>query len=188
MVIQVERPELQGFALLYSYLLPSLTFICPNLERVRMWQANRMAQWKERTLWPLAVCLAVKAAWLPRIFFLYISDYMEKFWLLLYNILEIIYIILGFLTIPWLGPKDTEPRATSVPKAKLGHTEPRAPSVPKAKLGHSNCVRHRVILPLVMAILGFLTIPWLGPKETEPLVPSVPKAKLGHTDRVPHRS
>ena len=69
MVIQVERPELQGFALLYSYLLPSLTFICPNLERVRMWQANRMAQWKQRTLWPLAVCLAVKAAWLPRIFF-----------------------------------------------------------------------------------------------------------------------
>ena len=36
------------------------------------------------------------------------------------------------------------------------------PSVPKAKLGHLNCVRHRVILPLVMAILGFLTIPWLG--------------------------
>ena len=183
MVIQVERPELQGFALLYSYLLPSLTFICPNLERVRMWQANRMAQWKQRTLWPLAVCLAVKAAWLPRIFFLYISDYMEKFWLLLYNILEIIYIILGFLTIPWLSPKDTEPhapsvpkaklgymepRAASVPKAKLGHTEPRAPSVPKAKLGHSNCVRHRVILPLVMAILGFLIIPWLGPKDTEP--------------------
>ena len=41
--------------------------------------------------------------------------------------------ILGFLTIPWLGPKDTEPRATSVPKAKLGHTELRALSVPKAK-------------------------------------------------------
>ena len=29
--------------------------------------------------------------------------------------------MLGFLIIPWLGPKDTEPRATSVPKAKLGH-------------------------------------------------------------------
>ena len=35
-------------------------------------------------------------------------------------------IILGFLTIPWLGPKDTEARATSVPKAKLGHIESRA--------------------------------------------------------------
>ena len=56
------------------------------------------------------------------------------------------------------------------------------PSVPKAKLGHSNCVRHRVILPLVMAILGFLTIPWLGPKDTEPHASSVPKAKLGHTE------
>ena len=33
---------------------------------------------------------------------------------------------LGFLTIPWLGPKHMEPRATSVPKAKLGHIEPRA--------------------------------------------------------------
>ena len=90
--------------------------------------------------------------------------------------------MLGFLIIPWLGPKETELRATSVAKAKLGHTEPRAPSVPKAKLGHSNCVRHRVILPLVMAILGFLTIPWLGPKHTEPRAPLVPKAKLGHTE------
>ena len=35
-------------------------------------------------------------------------------------------VIFGFLTIPWLGPKDTEPRVSSVPKAKLGHTEPRA--------------------------------------------------------------
>ena len=112
-------------------------------------------------------------------------------------ILPLVMAILGFLTIPWLGPKDTEPRVTSVPKAKLGHmepcapsvpkvklghTEPRATSVPKAKLGHSNCVRHRVILPLVMAILGFLTIPWLGPKDTEPRATSVPKAKLGHTE------
>ena len=80
-------------------------------------------------------------------------------------ILPLVMAILGFLTIPWLGPKYTEPRATSVPKAKLGHTEPRAPSVQKEKQGHSNCVRHRVILPLVMAILGFLTIPWLGPKD-----------------------
>merc|ERR1712112_296676 len=78
----------------------------------------------------------------------------------------------------------TEPHAPSVPKAKLGHTEPRAPSVPKAKLGHSNCVRHWVILPLVMVILGFLTIPWLGPKYTELRATSVPKAKLGHTE--PH--
>ncbi len=98
---------------------------------------------------------------------------------------------------PWLGPKDTEPRATSVPKAKLGHTEPRATSVPKvklghtepratlvpkAKLGHSNCMRHWVILPLVMAILGYLTIPWLGPKDTELRATWVPKAKLGHTE------
>merc|ERR1711895_125549 len=78
----------------------------------------------------------------------------------------------------------TEPRATSVPKAKLGHTEPRAISVPKAKLGHSNCVCHRVILTLVMAILGFLTIPWLGPKDTEPHATWVPKAKLGHTEHI----
>ena len=42
-------------------------------------------------------------------------------------------------------------------------------------------MRHQVILPLVMAILGFLTIPWLGPKDREPRAPSVPKAKLGHT-------
>merc|ERR1712120_81876 len=74
------------------------------------------------------------------------------------------------------------PRATSVPKAKLGHTELHVPSVPKAKPGHSNCVRHWVILPLVMAILSFLTIPWLGPKDTEPRATSVPKAKLGHTE------
>ena len=74
----------------------------------------------------------------------------------------------------------------SVPKVKLGHTEPRVPSVPKAKLGHSNRVHHRVILPLVMAILGFLTIPWLGPKDTELHVPSVLKAKLGRTDRMHH--
>merc|ERR1712115_390101 len=94
-------------------------------------------------------------------------------------ILPLVMPILGFLTIPWLGPKETEPRATSVPKAKLGHTELRVPSVPKVKLGHSNCMRHRVILPLVMAILGFLTIPWLSPKDTEPHATSVPKAKLG---------
>ena len=49
-------------------------------------------------------------------------------------------IILGFLTIPWLGPKDTELRATSVPKAKLGNTEPHVTSVPKAKLGHTELI------------------------------------------------
>ena len=95
-------------------------------------------------------------------------------------------VILGFLTIPWLGPKDTEPHAIG-PKDEARTHGPRALSVPKAKLGYSNRVCHRVILPLVMAILGFLTIPWLGPKDTEPRVPSVPKAKLGHTDRVRHR-
>ena len=51
-------------------------------------------------------------------------------------------ILLGFLTIPWFGPKDTEPRATWVPKVKLGHTEPRVPLVPKVKLGHSNRMCH----------------------------------------------
>ena len=39
-----------------------------------------------------------------------------------------------------------------------------------------------------MIILGFLTIPWLGPKDTEPRATLVPKAKLGHSDRVRHRS
>ena len=39
-----------------------------------------------------------------------------------------------------------------------------------------------------MIILGFLTIPWLGPKDTEPHASSVLKVKLGHTDRVCHRS
>ena len=63
------------------------------------------------------------------------------------------------------------------PKGEARTHGPRAPSVPRAKLGHSNRVRHRVILPLVMAILGFLTIPWLGPKDTEPRATSVPKLK-----------
>ena len=79
-------------------------------------------------------------------------------------------------------------RAPSVLKAKLGHTEPRAPSVPKEKLGHSNRVHHWVILSLVMAILGFLTIPWLDLKDTELCAPSVPKAKLGYADCMQHRS
>ena len=45
-----------------------------------------------------------------------------------------------------------------------------------------------VILPLVMVILGFLTIPWLGPKDTEPHAPLVPKEKLGHIDHMCHLS
>ena len=95
-------------------------------------------------------------------FSLFCDFYMNQNWVVFSKM-----IILGFLTILWLGPKDTELRATSVPKAKLGH---------------SNCVRHQVILPLVMVILGFLIIPWLGPKDTEPCETSVPKAKLGHTE------
>ena len=57
-------------------------------------------------------------------------------------------VILSFLTIPWLGPKDREPCVPSVQKAKLGHRTmctvgPKgkakihralAPSVPKVKL------------------------------------------------------
>ena len=34
---------------------------------------------------------------------------------------SIVMVILGFFTIPWLGPKDMEPHASSVPKVKLGH-------------------------------------------------------------------
>ena len=63
-------------------------------------------------------------------------------------------VILGFLTIPWLGPKDTEPRAISVPGEARTHGtacaigpkgEARthrlhAPSVSKAKLGYLNYV------------------------------------------------
>ena len=40
-------------------------------------------------------------------------------------------------------------------------------------------MRYLVILPLVIVILGFLIVPWLGPKHTEPAATSVPKAKLG---------
>ena len=57
--------------------------------------------------------------------------------------------------------------------------KPRAPS---------GSYIQEVILPLVMVILGFLTIPWLGPKDMERHAASVPKAKLGHSDRVRHRS
>ena len=53
-----------------------------------------------------------------------------------------LYTLVGFNYPYWLGPKDTESRATLVPKSKLGHTEPHAPSVPKVKLGHTDRVRH----------------------------------------------
>ena len=39
-----------------------------------------------------------------------------------------------------------------------------------------------------MIILGFLTIPWLDPKDIELHVPSVPKVKLGYTDSMRHQS
>ena len=65
------------------------------------------------------------------------------------------------------------------PKGEAKTFEPRAPSGPYIQ---------EVILPLVMVILGFLTIPWFGPKDMEPHAPLVPKAKLGHTDHVHHRS
>ena len=48
-------------------------------------------------------------------------------------------------------------------------------------------MRHQVILPLAMAILGFLTILRLGPKDTEPRAPLVQKVKLGHLCRVRHQ-
>merc|ERR1712089_93390 len=97
----------------------------------------------------------------------------------------------GYIVFPYhplVRPKRHGTTCAIGPKGEARTHRPRAPSVPKVKLGHSNRVRHRVILPLVMAILGFLTIPWLGPKDTEPRAPTDPKAKLGHTDRVRHRS
>ena len=65
------------------------------------------------------------------------------------------------------------------PKGEARTFEPHMPLGPYIQ---------KVILPLVMAILGFLTIPWLGPKDTEPRAPLVPKAKLGHLARVRHQS
>ena len=61
------------------------------------------------------------------------------------------------------------------PKGEARTFELRGPSVPYIE---------EVILPLVMVILGFLTIPWLGPKDTKPRAPSVQKAKLGHLNHV----
>ena len=72
---------------------------------------------------------------------------------------------LGFLTIPWLGPKDTELRATSVPKAKLGHTEVRAPSVPKAKLGHTEPRALSGYLTPSNGYIGFPYYPLVRPKR-----------------------
>ena len=65
------------------------------------------------------------------------------------------------------------------PKGEARTFEQHSPSGPYIQ---------EVILPLVMVILGFLTIPWLGPKNTELRAPSVPKVKLGHTDRMCHQS
>ena len=62
-------------------------------------------------------------------------------------------------------------------KGETRTLEPRVPSGPYIQ---------EVILPLVMVIFGFLTIPW--PKDTELLAPLVPKVKLGYTDCVRHRS
>ena len=67
-------------------------------------------------------------------------------------------VISGFLTIPWLGPK---------------YSEPCAPSVPKVKVGHADNVRHG-------AKVKARTLRLCAPK--------VPKAELGHMDHVPHQS
>ena len=96
--------------------------------------------------------------------------------------------MLGFLIIPWLGPKDTQPRATSVPKAKLGHTEPRALS---AYVTPSNGYIGFHYYPLVRP-KRHGTACDIGPKGEArtlgPRAPSVPKVKLGHSARVRHRS
>ena len=57
---------------------------------------------------------------------------------------------------------DTRPACTIGPKGEARTFELCAPSGPYIQ---------EVILPLVMVILGFLTIPLLGPKDTEPHVP-----------------
>ena len=95
---------------------------------------------------------------------------------------------IGFPYYPLVRPKRHGTACDIGPKGEARTHGLRAPSVPKAKLGYLNRVRHQVILPLVVAILGFLTIPWLGQKDTEPRAQLVPKAKLGHTYLVHHRS
>ena len=72
-------------------------------------------------------------------------------------ILHLVTAILGFLIIPLLGPKHTEPRATSVPKVKLGHTELRATSVPKAKLGH---IEPRALCGYLTPSNGYIGFPY----------------------------
>ena len=101
--------------------------------------------------------------------------------------------MLGSLIIPWLGPKDTEPRATSVPKVKLGHID-------------SVCYRVLIFRKLSYPSNGYIGFPYhplvrpkrhgttcaISPKGEArthgPRAPSVPKAKLGYSDRVHHRS
>ena len=57
------------------------------------------------------------------------------------------------------------------PKGEARIFKPHAPSGPYIQ---------EVILPLVMVILDFLTIPWLGPKDAELRGALVAKAKLAH--------
>ena len=64
---------------------------------------------------------------------------------------KVIYMV-GFKYNPWLGPKDTEPRALLVPKVKLGH---------------SVCVCHGVLIfRKLYKWVWFNYLPWLGPKNT----------------------
>ena len=56
--------------------------------------------------------------------------------------------MLGYIIIFWLGIKNMEPRATSVPKAKLGHIELRALS---GYVTPSNCYTGFPYCPLVRA-------------------------------------
>ena len=74
------------------------------------------------------------------------------------------------------------------PKGEARIHGPRASSVPRAKLGHSDHVRHRVfIFRKLFTWVGFNYHPWLGPKDTKLRASLVPKAKIGYTDRVRHR-
>ena len=57
--------------------------------------------------------------------------------------------------------------------------EPHVPSGPYIQ---------EVILHLVMVMLGFLTIAWLGQKDRELLAPLFPKAKLRLRDHMHHWS
>ena len=68
----------------------------------------------------------------------------------------------GYIEFPYyplVRPKRHGTACAIGPKGEARTHGPRAPSVPKVKLRYLNRVQHWVILPLVMAILGFLTIP-----------------------------